>query len=107
VPISPAYAQATGGAEASFISFVPLVLMFVLLWFLLIRPQMKRQKEHKQMVEALQKGDEVVAAGGLLGRITRLTEHYVTLEVANGTEIVIQRAAVQMPLPKGTLKSLQ
>jgi preprotein translocase subunit YajC len=109
VLISSALAQAPGGtgAESGFIGFVPLILMFVLLWFLLIRPQMKRQKEHKQMVEALQKGDEVVAAGGVVGRITRLDESYVTLEIAPQTEILVQRGAVQMPLPKGTIKSLQ
>lgn len=107
--ISPAFAQATGGAgsDPGLIGFLPLILMFVLLWFLLIRPQMKRQKEHKQMVEALQKGDEVVAAGGLVGRITRLSDSYVTLEIAPNTEVVVQRGAVQMPLPKGTIKSLQ
>jgi preprotein translocase subunit YajC len=109
VLISPAFAQATGGAgsDPGLIGFLPLILMFVLLWFLLIRPQMKRQKEHKQMVEALQKGDEVVAAGGLVGRITKLSDNYVTLEIAPDTEIVVQRGAVQMPLPKGTIKSLQ
>lgn len=107
--ISPAFAQASGGAgsDPGLIGFLPLILMFVLLWFLLIRPQMKRQKEHKQMVEALQKGDEVVAAGGLVGRITKLSDSYVTLEIAPDTEIVVQRGAVQMPLPKGTIKSLQ
>ncbi|MDW8468988.1 MAG: preprotein translocase subunit YajC [Burkholderiales bacterium] len=107
--ISPAFAQASGGAgsDPGLIGFLPLILMFVLLWFLLIRPQMKRQKEHRQMVEALQKGDEVIAAGGLVGRITKLTDQYVTLEIAPQTEVLVQRAAVQMPLPKGTIKSLQ
>ncbi|MCX7960477.1 MAG: preprotein translocase subunit YajC [Burkholderiales bacterium] len=107
--ISPAFAQSAGGAgsDPGLIGFLPLILMFVLLWFLLIRPQMKRQKEHRQMVEALQKGDEVIAAGGLVGRITKLTDQYVTLEIAPQTEVLVQRAAVQMPLPKGTIKSLQ
>jgi preprotein translocase subunit YajC len=73
----------------------------------MIRPQMKRAKEQKAMIEALQKGDEVVAAGGLVGRITKLGEQYVTLEIAPNTEIVLQRSAVQVPLPKGTLKTLQ
>ena len=81
--------------------------MFVLLYFLMIRPQMKRSKEQKQMVEALQKGDEVIAAGGVLGRITRISDAYLSLEVAPNTEISIQRTAVQMLLPKGTLKSIQ
>jgi preprotein translocase subunit YajC len=73
----------------------------------MIRPQMKRAKEHKQMVEALQKGDEVVAAGGIVGRITKVAEQYVTVEIAPNTEVTIQRSAVQVPLPKGTIKSIQ
>ena len=105
--ISPAYAQITGGSDPGFIGFLPIILMFVLLYFLMIRPQMKRSKEQKQMVEALQKGDEVIAAGGVLGRITRLSDAYVSLEVAPNTEISIQRTAVQLLLPKGTLKSIQ
>ena len=105
--ISPAYAQAASGGDPGFIGFLPIILMFVLLYFLMIRPQMKRSKEQKQMVEALQKGDEVIAAGGVLGRITRLSDAYVSLEVAPNTEISIQRTAVQLLLPKGTLKSIQ
>ncbi|TMI00774.1 MAG: preprotein translocase subunit YajC [Betaproteobacteria bacterium] len=105
--ISPAFAQSAGGGDPGFIGFLPIILMFVLLYFLMIRPQMKRSKEQKQMVEALQKGDEVIAAGGMLGRITRIGDAYVSLEVAPNTEISIQRAAVQMLLPKGTLKSIQ
>src|SRR6059036_2287211 len=81
VIISPAYAQAAPGGEPGFMGFLPIVLMFVLLYFLMIRPQMKRAKEQKQMVEALQKGDEVIAAGGMLGRITRIGDAYVSLEV--------------------------
>jgi preprotein translocase subunit YajC len=107
VIISPAFAQSAGGGDPGFIGFLPIILMFVLLYFLMIRPQMKRSKEQKQMVEALQKGDEVIAAGGVLGRITRISDAYVSLEVAPDTEISIQRAAVQMLLPKGTLKSIQ
>ena len=105
--ISPAYAQATGGGDPGFIGFLPIILMFVLLYFLMIRPQMKRSKEQKAMIEALQKGDEVVTAGGVVGRITKLGEQYVTIEIAPNTEIVVQRSAVQVPLPKGTLKTLQ
>ena len=105
--ISPAYAQAASGGDAGIMGFLPIILMFVLLYFLMIRPQMKRAKEQKSMIEALQKGDEVVAAGGLVGRITKLGDQYVTLEIAPNTEIVVQRGAVQVPLPKGTLKSLQ
>jgi preprotein translocase subunit YajC len=107
VIISPAFAQFAGGGDQGFIGFLPIILMFVLLYFLMIRPQMKRSKEQKQMVEALQKGDEVITAGGVLGRITRISDAYVSLEVAPNTEISIQRTAVQMLLPKGTLKSIQ
>jgi preprotein translocase subunit YajC len=88
-------------------SFLPIILLFVILYFLMIRPQMKRAKEQKAMIEALQKGDEVVTAGGLVGRITKLGDQYLTLEIAPNTEIVLQRSAVQVPLPKGTLKTLQ
>jgi preprotein translocase subunit YajC len=107
VIISSAYAQAAPASDPGFIGFLPIILMFVLLYFLMIRPQMKRAKETKAMIEALQKGDEVITAGGVLGRISKLGEQYVTLEIAPDTEIVVQRAAVQSPLPKGTIKSLQ
>jgi preprotein translocase subunit YajC len=107
VIISRAFAQSVGGGDTGFIGFLPIILMFVLLYFLMIRPQMKRSKEQKQMVEALQKGDEVVAAGGVIGKITKLSDQYVTIEIAPNTEIVVQRAAVQLPLPKGTIKTLQ
>ena len=105
--ISPAYAQAAPSGDPGFIGFLPIVLMFVLLYFLMIRPQMKRAKEHKAMVEALQKGDEVITAGGVLGRVTRIGDAYVGVEIAPNTEISVQRASVQTILPKGTLKSLQ
>ena len=82
--------------------------MFVLLYFLMIRPQMKRAKETKAMIEALQKGDEVVTAGGvLLGRITKISDAYISLEIAPNTEISLQKTAVQVLLPKGTLKNIQ
>jgi preprotein translocase subunit YajC len=106
VLIPSAFAQ-SGSGDAGFIGFLPIILMFVLLYFLMIRPQMKRSKEQKQMVEALQKGDEVITAGGVLGRITRIGDAYVSLEIAPNTEISVQRTAVQMLLPKGTLKSIQ
>lgn len=105
--ISPAYAQAAPAGGSGFESMILLVAMFAIMYFLLIRPQMKRAKEQRAMVEALQKGDEVVAAGGLIGRISKLSDQYVTLEVAPNTEIVMQRAAVQVVLPKGTLKTVQ
>lgn len=107
--ISEAYAQAAApaaGAQGGLMSFLPLVLMFVVLYFVMIRPQMKRQKEAKAMMEALAKNDEVVTAGGILGRVTKVNENYVTLEVAEGTEITVQKNAVTNVLPKGSLKSL-
>ncbi len=85
---------------------IMMILMFVVLWFVMVRPQMKRAKEHKALVEGLQKGDEVVAGGGLIGRITKVADAYITVEIAANTEIVVQRQAVQTVLPKGTLKSL-
>ncbi len=106
--ISPAYAQApAAGGDAGLMSFLPIILMFVLLYFLMIRPQMKRAKEQKAMIDALQKGDEVVALGGLIGRIIDINEHYATLEIAPNTEIKIQRPSVQLLLPKGTLKTIK
>jgi preprotein translocase subunit YajC len=107
VLISPAYAQSAGGGDPGFMGFLPIILMFVLLYFLMIRPQMKRAKETKAMIEALQKGDEVITAGGVVGRISKLGEQYLTLEIAPNIEIVVQRNAVQVPLPKGTIKTLQ
>jgi len=106
--ISEAFAQAApaaqGGTESTLLSLLPLVLMFVVLYFIMIRPQMKRQKEHKAMVEALAKGDEVVTAGGLLGKIAKLGESYLHVEIADGVEIQVQRSAVVQVLPKGTIK---
>ena len=103
--ISSAYAQAaTGGAESSLVSLLPLVLMFVVLYFIMIRPQMKKQKEHKAMIEAVAKGDEVVIAGGVLGRVAKLGESYLNVEVASGVELQVQRGSVIQVLPKGTFK---
>ena len=105
--ISPAFAQAAAPAASatdSLMSMLPLVLMFVVLYFIMIRPQMKRQKEHKAMISALAKGDEVVTAGGLLGKVTKLDESFVRLEVASGVEMQVQRSAVVQVLPKGTFK---
>jgi preprotein translocase subunit YajC len=108
VIISSAFAQSpAGGGDSGLLGFLPIILMFALLYFLMIRPQMKRAKETKAMIEALQKGDEVITAGGVVGRITKLGDQYVTLEIAPNTEIVVQRSAVQVPLPKGTIKSVQ
>ena len=109
--ISEAFAQAapaaTGGAESLFGSLgtmLPLVLMFVVLYFVMIRPQMKRQKEHKAMIDAVAKGDEVVIGGGLLGKVAKMGESYLHVEIANGVEVQVQRASVVQVLPKGTVK---
>jgi preprotein translocase subunit YajC len=105
--ISEAFAQAAPAAsstESSLFSMLPLVLMFVVLYFVMIRPQMKRQKEAKAMMEALAKGDEVVTAGGMLGRISKLGETFVHIEAATGVELQVQRSSIVQVLPKGTLK---
>jgi preprotein translocase subunit YajC len=103
--ISTAYAQTAGGdMQSSLMSMLPLVLMFVVLYFVMIRPQMKKQKEHRAMIEALAKGDEVATAGGLLGKVTRLGEGYLSLEIASGVEVQVQRSAVVQVLPKGSIK---
>lgn len=111
--ISDALAQsapAAQGGEGAWTSIIFMVLIFVVFYFLLIRPQVKRQKEHKAMVDALNKGDEVMTAGGIIGKITELTDQYITLQVASvdgkPIELSLQRSAVQTLLPKGTMKSL-
>jgi preprotein translocase subunit YajC len=109
--ISNAYAQgAAGGVEGQLLGFLPIVLMFVVLYFLMIRPQMKRAKDHKTMLGALQKGDEVITAGGLVGRVNKVGEGYVTVEVAHQgdrpIEMQFQKASVQTLLPKGTIKAI-
>ena len=106
--ISTAHAQtapaaAPGGTDTLF-SLLPLVLMLVVLYFIMIRPQMKKQKEHKAMVDAIAKGDEVVIAGGVLGRVAKVGDTYLNVEVANGVELQVQRVAVVQVLPKGTFK---
>jgi preprotein translocase subunit YajC len=104
---SVAYAQATGTGPGGLdlMSMLPLLLMFVLLYFLLMRPQMKRAKEHRQLLTGLQKGDEIVTSGGTLGKVTAVSDQYVKLEIAQGVEIVVQKPSIQSVLPKGTLKS--
>jgi len=105
--ISSAYAQASGAVSSdSMLTFLPMVLIFVVFYFLLIRPQQKKQKEMKQMLGALQKGDEVVTAGGVVGRITKLGDQYATVEVAPNVEMIVQRPAIAQVLPKGTMKGL-
>ena len=106
--ISSAFAQAPGGGgDAGMMNILFIVLRFVIIYFLMIRPQMKRAKEQRTMLEALQKGDEVITAGGVLGRISKMGDAYVTIEIAPNTEVSVQKAAVQTVLPKGTLKSIQ
>jgi preprotein translocase subunit YajC len=107
--LSSAFAQTPGApaGDAGFLGFLPIILMFVLLYFLLLRPQMKQQKKHREIVEALQKGDEVLTSGGVVGKITKVGDSYITLEIADNTEVVVQKTAVQLPLPKGTIKSVQ
>ena len=107
--ISQAFAQtapaaATGGAESSLMSMLPLLLMFVVLYFIMIRPQMKKQKEHKAMIEAIAKGDEVIISGGVLGRVAKMGDSFLHVEVANGVEVQVQRGAVVQVLPRGTYK---
>ena len=102
--ISDAHAQAGGGQGDPTFSFIMLIALFAVFYFLLIRPQSKRQKEHKAMVDNLAKGDEVVTNGGVLGKITKVGDTFVVLEVAEGTEIKLQRLAVAALMPKGTIK---
>ena len=108
--ISSAFAQtapaaaAEAGLMGSLTSMLPLVLMFVVLYFIMIRPQMKRQKEHRAMIDALAKGDEVVTAGGMLGKVASISDSHISVQVANGVEVQMQRSAVVQVLPKGTIK---
>ncbi|HMW42546.1 MAG TPA: preprotein translocase subunit YajC [Plasticicumulans sp.] len=106
--ISDAYAQAApaGAASDPIMQFLPLIVIMVAFYFILLRPQQKRQKEHKSMIEALKKGDEVVTGGGVLGRIVEVGDNFVSLEVADKVEIKVQKAAVSSLLPKGTVKGL-
>ena len=90
--------------QSTLMSMLPLLLMFVVLYFVMIRPQMKKQKEHRAMIDALAKGDEVVTAGGFLGKVSKLGDAYVGIELANGVEVQMQRSAVTQVLPKGTVK---
>lgn len=108
--ISNAYAQTSGDTQQQLLGFLPIILMFVVLYFLMIRPQMKRAKDHKTMLEALSKGDEVITAGGIVGKVTKVGDSYVTLEVAQrgdqGVEMQMQKTAIQTLLPKGTIKAI-
>ena len=105
--ISPAYAQAAGAAPTdTLLTFLPMVAIFVVFYFLLIRPQQKKAKDARAMLDSLEKGNEIVTAGGIVGRITRLSDQYATLEVAPNVEMTVQRGAISQLLPKGTIKSL-
>ena len=106
--ISSAFAQtapaAGGDMQSTLMSMLPLALMFVVLYFVMIRPQMKKQKEHTAMISALAKGDEVITGGGLLGKVSKMGDTFIALEVYSGVEIQVQRSAVIQVLPKGTIK---
>ena len=101
-----AHAQAAAPGGTDLMAFLPMIAIFVVFYFLLIRPQQKRAKEQKAMLEALQKGDEIVTAGGVVGKISKLTDQYAVVEIAPNVEMTVQRAAVATLLPKGTIKAL-
>lgn len=103
--IASAYAQDAAPQGGGLMSFLPLIIIFVIFYFLLIRPQMKRAKEHRQLVANLEKGDEIVTNGGLLGKITNVGDTFVTVELADNVSVKIQRHAVSSVMPKGTVKS--
>ena len=102
--INPAWAQAGGQADP-FTSFLPLIIIFVLFYFLLIRPQQKRAKEHRQMVAELAEGQEVVTGGGVLGKVTSVADDWITVEVADGVSLKVQRSTISVVVPPGTIKS--
>jgi preprotein translocase subunit YajC len=104
--ISLAHAQTAAAATAGIEQFLPLIIIFILFWFMLIRPQMKRAKEQKKMLSELAKGDEVVTSSGQLGKVAKISEQYVSLEIADGVITHVQKSAVQTLLPKGTIKGL-
>lgn len=103
-------AQIAGTDGNALMGMLPIILMFVILYFLMIRPQMKRQKEHKNMVAAMAKGDEVITSGGILGKVTKVSDNYITAEISlagdKPVEVILQRTAVTSVLPKGTIKAL-
>ena len=107
--ISEAFAQAAAPAQpsADLMSLLPLIAIFIVFYLLLIRPQTKRAKEQRLMIEALQKGDEVATSAGLLGRVNKVSANYVTLQIAENVQVTLQKSAVQTLLPKGTLNSIE
>ncbi|WP_159875678.1 MULTISPECIES: preprotein translocase subunit YajC [Aquitalea] len=104
--IDKAFAAGTAPGGFDIMSFLPMIVIFVLFWFLMVRPQQKKMKEHQKMLSEIQKGDEVITQGGILGRVVKSGEQFLTLEIANGVEINVQRPAVTGKVEKGTLKSL-
>ncbi|MFA5938596.1 MAG: preprotein translocase subunit YajC [Sinimarinibacterium sp.] len=104
--ISPAYAQAAAQASNPIMQFLPLILLVVLFYFMLIRPQMKRSREHRDMLGKIAKGDEVVTAGGMAGKVVTIGEAYLSIEIADNVSVKVQKSSVTSVLPKGTLKSL-
>lgn len=105
--ISNAYAEAAGQAQGGFMEYLPLIALVAVFYFLVLRPQQTRAKEHKTMIDALQRGDEVVTIGGELGRVTKVFEAYVGVELAENLEVTVQKIAIQSVLPKGTIKSIK
>ena len=103
--ISDAMAENGAPPEAGLLGFLPLIIIFVIFYFLIIRPQVKRAKEHKKLTESVAKGDEVITGGGLLGKVSDINENFVTLEIAEGVEVKIQRQSVASLVPKGTYKN--
>lgn len=104
--ISLAHAQAAAPAAPGFTQFLPLIIIFILFWFMLIRPQMKRAKEQKKMLSELAKGDEIITASGQVGKIAKIGEQFVSLEIADGVITHVQKQSIQTLLPKGTIKGL-
>ena len=107
--ISSAYAQTAAAATdptGGLMQMLPIIAMFAVLYFLMVRPQMKKAKEHKILLDGLAKGDEVVTQGGIVGKVVKVGDSYVTVEIAEGTEVVVQKPSIGLVLPKGTLKSL-
>lgn len=102
--ISNAYAQSAGAAGGGLEMLLMMGVFFAIMYFMIIRPQQKRAKEHKNMLEALGKGDEVVTGGGLLGKITNIGDNFIEMEVANNTQVKVQRQAIASVMPKGTMK---
>ncbi|MBK9160802.1 MAG: preprotein translocase subunit YajC [Nitrosomonadales bacterium] len=105
--ISNAYAEAGAPAGGGFMDYLPLIALIAVFYFLILRPQQIRAKEHKAMIEALQKGDEIVTVGGQVGHVSKIFEQYVSMEIAENTEVMVQKTAIQQVLPKGTIKAIK